>query len=237
MTGIGSPATSAKRRKTSPPHHCRERKINDLGKLNDPGELRKFASWYREFAERAGNPAVWVARLRTAEALEREASQLEDRSDQSQVDQRSAALPYEDGDHVPREGMRLLRIPMYNIANTLPAQIRLRSVARLNRHLAAAIYLHALVKQAHPNVRLPTIIAFDELFEKVADALKEYSDKIAERAGTLAGRRMAAPSLLEPFNGIPQGPDLTVGQRLGNNVADRERVVSKTTRDRHASAL
>jgi starvation-inducible DNA-binding protein len=130
-----------------------------------------------------------------------------------------------------------LRIPIYNIANIFPEQLRSRWLARLNRNLAAAIYLHALVKQAHPNVRGPTIIAFDELFEKVADALKEYSDKIAERAGTLAGRRMAAPSLLEPFNGIPQGPNLTVGQPLGNNVADRERVVSKTTRDRHASAL
>jgi hypothetical protein len=95
------------------------------------------------------------------------------------------------------------RVPMYNIVNTLPEQIRSRSVGRLNRHLAAAIFLHALVRRAQPNVRGPTIIAFDELFDKVADALREYSDKIAERAGTVAARRMAAPGRLEPFNGIP----------------------------------
>jgi hypothetical protein len=39
----------------------------------NPSKLRKLASWYRDFAERAGNPATWVARLRTAEELEAEA--------------------------------------------------------------------------------------------------------------------------------------------------------------------
>jgi hypothetical protein len=40
-------------------------------------ELRKLAAWYREFAERAGNPAIWEARLRTAEQLEAEADGAE----------------------------------------------------------------------------------------------------------------------------------------------------------------
>ena len=40
-------------------------------------KLRDLASWYREFAERAENPAIWDARLRTAEDLEREAGNLE----------------------------------------------------------------------------------------------------------------------------------------------------------------
>ncbi len=40
-------------------------------------ELRKLAAWYREFAERAGNPAIWESRLRTADELRREADRLE----------------------------------------------------------------------------------------------------------------------------------------------------------------
>jgi len=76
---------------------------------------------------------------------------------------------------------------MYKTANTLPEQIRSRSVALLNRHLAAAIDLHAQVKQAHWNVRGPTFIAIHELFDKIADVVEVYSDKIAERAGTLGG--------------------------------------------------
>jgi hypothetical protein len=40
-------------------------------------KLRDLAAWYREFAERAENPAIWDARLRTAEELEQEAGNLE----------------------------------------------------------------------------------------------------------------------------------------------------------------
>ena len=94
---------------------------------------------------------------------------------------------------------------MYRTANTLPEQIRSRSVDLLNRHLAAAIDLHAQVKQAHWNVRGPTFIAIHELFDKVADAVEEYSDKIAERAGTLGGtaegtvQTATERSFLEPY--------------------------------------
>jgi hypothetical protein len=47
--------------------------------LDDPAKLRELAAWYREFAEQSGNPAIWDGRLRTAEDLEAEASQLETR--------------------------------------------------------------------------------------------------------------------------------------------------------------
>jgi hypothetical protein len=40
-------------------------------------KLRELAAWYRDFAEQAGNPAIWHARLTTAEDLEREADHLE----------------------------------------------------------------------------------------------------------------------------------------------------------------
>lgn len=45
--------------------------------MDQARKLRELASWYREFAERAGEPAIWHARLRTAEDLEREAGNLE----------------------------------------------------------------------------------------------------------------------------------------------------------------
>jgi hypothetical protein len=43
----------------------------------DPRRLRELAAWFREFAERAGDPVIWEARLRTAAELEREADLLE----------------------------------------------------------------------------------------------------------------------------------------------------------------
>jgi hypothetical protein len=45
--------------------------------MQDPQKLRELASWYREFAERTGNPAIWDLRLRTAEDLEAEAERVE----------------------------------------------------------------------------------------------------------------------------------------------------------------
>jgi hypothetical protein len=45
--------------------------------VHNPDKLRELAAWYREYAERAEDPFVWDARLRTAENLEREAERFE----------------------------------------------------------------------------------------------------------------------------------------------------------------
>ena len=76
---------------------------------------------------------------------------------------------------------------MLNTHNTLSENIRAQSIELLNKHLAAAIDLHAQVKQAHWNVRGPAFIAVHELFDKVAVEVENYSDTIAERAGALGG--------------------------------------------------
>ncbi len=49
----------------------------DSAEIRNPGELRELASWYRAFAERAGNPAIWEGRLRMASDLEAEADRIE----------------------------------------------------------------------------------------------------------------------------------------------------------------
>ncbi len=45
--------------------------------MNEPDRLRELACWYRELAERTGNPAIWDSRLRTAEDLEAEAARID----------------------------------------------------------------------------------------------------------------------------------------------------------------
>ena len=47
--------------------------------LAESHTLRELADWYREFAERTGNPTIWEARLRTAEDLDAEADRIERR--------------------------------------------------------------------------------------------------------------------------------------------------------------
>jgi starvation-inducible DNA-binding protein len=76
---------------------------------------------------------------------------------------------------------------MHPTHNTLSENIRAQSVELLNKHLAAAIDLHAQVKQAHWNVRGPSFIAIHELFDKVSSEVEDYSDLIAVRAGGRGG--------------------------------------------------
>ena len=76
---------------------------------------------------------------------------------------------------------------MNKTRNTLPSAIRGQSVEVLNKHLAAAIDLHAQTKQAHWNVRGPNFIAIHELFDRVSEKVEGFSDMLAERAGGLGG--------------------------------------------------
>ena len=45
--------------------------------MEEPERLRKLAAWYREIAERAGDPWSWEARLKTATEMEEEAARIE----------------------------------------------------------------------------------------------------------------------------------------------------------------
>jgi starvation-inducible DNA-binding protein len=95
---------------------------------------------------------------------------------------------------------------MHPTHNTLSATIRAQSIELLNKHLAAAIDLHAQAKQAHWNVRGPGFIAIHELFDKVSEDVETYSDMLAERAGGLGGTAQgtiqvaAVRSVLVPYD-------------------------------------
>ncbi len=95
---------------------------------------------------------------------------------------------------------------MHPTHNTLAEGIRAQSIELLNKHLAAAIDLHAQAKQAHWNVRGPGFIAVHELFDKVSEVVEDYSDRIAERAGGLGGTAhgtlqvAAARTFLVPYD-------------------------------------
>ncbi len=102
---------------------------------------------------------------------------------------------------------------MHPTHNTLSEPIRAQSIELLNKHLAAAIDLHAQVKQAHWNVRGLGFIAIHELFDKVSKDVEKYSDMLAERAGGLGGTAhgtiqvAAETSFLIPYDlGIADEP-------------------------------
>ncbi len=59
----------------------------------DAHALRELAAWYRNFAERAGNPVIWEARLLTAEELEAEAERVERRNRRLDPDHGKMPIP------------------------------------------------------------------------------------------------------------------------------------------------
>lgn len=94
---------------------------------------------------------------------------------------------------------------MHHTNNPLSKAIRVRSVELLNHHLAAAIDLHAQVKQAHWNVRDPALNAGHRLFNSTSVKIEVYTDLMAERAGALGGtahgtvQAAADQSFLAPY--------------------------------------
>lgn len=76
---------------------------------------------------------------------------------------------------------------MFPTKNDLPIDTRTAMVKLLNERLADCLDLAMQAKQAHWNVKGPHFIALHELFDDVADMLRDHSDTIAERATALGG--------------------------------------------------
>ena len=101
---------------------------------------------------------------------------------------------------------------MFETRNDLPLATRTKVVKLLNGRLADAIDLGTQVKFAHWNVKGPNFIALHELFDKLAEAIEDQVDTIAERATALGGTaegtltQVARASSLKPYpHGTQEG--------------------------------
>ena len=120
---------------------------------------------------------------------------------------------------------------MQKTHNTLPEEIRIQSVELLNLHLAAAIDLHAQMKQAHWNVKGPYFIALHELFDSLAEGIEEPVDTIAERVTALGGVAMGTARLAARNSRLPELPhDSYDGMKMVALLADRYALLGASTR-------
>jgi starvation-inducible DNA-binding protein len=76
---------------------------------------------------------------------------------------------------------------MYETENDISKERRTQLNELLNQRLASAVDLQLQMKQAHWNVKGPSFIGLHELFDKVAEAVEDYVDMIAERIVQLGG--------------------------------------------------
>ncbi len=109
---------------------------------------------------------------------------------------------------------------MYETENDISKDIRTALNALLNQRLASAVDLQMQMKQAHWNVKGPSFIGLHELFDKVAEAVENYVDEIAERIVQLGGvaegtvRMAAARSRLAEYS-----PEISEGMAHVEGVA------------------
>ena len=119
----------------------------------------------------------------------------------------------------------------------LPADVRERIVAMLNRQLATVTDLYTQTKQAHWNVKGSNFWGLHKLFDELAEGLTEFIDETAERVTALGGvakgtaRMCAANSRLEEF---PDG--VHDGMEVVKVMADRYATAGKETRQGIAQA-
>ena len=69
---------------------------------------------------------------------------------------------------------------LHSTRNTLPEEIRRKSVDLLGQSLATAIDVQRQAKQAHWNVKGPNFIALHLLFDEVHTAAIEWADLFTE---------------------------------------------------------
>jgi starvation-inducible DNA-binding protein len=97
--------------------------------------------------------------------------------------------------------------------NKLSENVRGKSAAFLNWHLAAAIDLHAQVKQAHWNVRGSQFIGLHELFDSIASDVEDWSDLLAERAGALGSAADGTIQTATERSHLPRYPLALAGDK------------------------
>jgi starvation-inducible DNA-binding protein len=103
---------------------------------------------------------------------------------------------------------------MHDTRIDLPARTRAKVIEPLNARLAEAIDLGAQAKHAHWNVKGPNFIALHELFDKVAEAVEEHIDELAERITALGGTAYGTIASVARASSLPPYPtDISEGMQ------------------------
>src|SRR5271166_3930209 len=95
---------------------------------------------------------------------------------------------------------------MYETENDISDKRRAELNALMNLRLASLVDLQMQMKQAHWNVKGPSFIGLHELFDKVAEAVEDYVDLVAERIVQLGGIAEGTVRVASSRTRLPEYP-------------------------------
>ena len=114
----------------------------------------------------------------------------------------------------------------------LPRETRAELVEVLNVNLANAIDLYLQLKNAHWNVRGPHFISRHELYDKLADRLRDQYDTLAERAAQLGGVAEGTARMVVQNSTLPEfPPDVADGDAQVRLLTERYARYAATLRE------
>lgn len=95
---------------------------------------------------------------------------------------------------------------MLHTKNSLPENVRVRSIEVLQETLFDSIDLMLNAKQAHWNVRGQDFLDLHELFDRVHKVASDGTDKLAERIGQLGGIAEGTSRVVANSSSLPEYP-------------------------------
>ena len=120
---------------------------------------------------------------------------------------------------------------MHETKIDLPNKTRGQVIALLNARLADSIDLTLQAKQAHWNVKGPSVIALHELFDRIAGELEEHADLLAERIAAFGGTAEGTIAVVAKRSAMPAFPlAIADGRRHLDALSKSIAALAKTTR-------
>ena len=125
----------------------------------------------------------------------------------------------------------MVKSRLFTTKNDLSLDIRKKAIILLNQQLADTSDLYSQIKQAHWNVKGMHFIQLHELFDKLADAVEDYVDLIAERVTALGGTALGTARMAADASRLPEYPlDAVDGRQHVEALTARFADLAKTSR-------
>ena len=120
---------------------------------------------------------------------------------------------------------------MFNTSVNIPQEERINVINILNQDLADTLDLYSQTKQAHWNVKGSDFIQLHEFFDRIAEMIFPYIDKLAERVMALGGTALGTARMSAENSDLDEFPLINDGMQVVEALAERYAIVANYSRE------